>query len=187
MVDQPSRSLQDLVRHVGRFSEDAFLFVRDALTYTADRVHGPETDAHRLIQQYMAANDWEPSDLIARYHAGELPQPVVEAMDSLGGSEKLNRHVSGRDLCWGLRDFALERWGLLARVVLESWRVRSTEDFGRIVFGFIEFDLMRKQPEDALEDFKDVFNFPEAFDQLYRIGQTDRVADAENGDAESAD
>jgi uncharacterized repeat protein (TIGR04138 family) len=53
-------------------------------------------------------------------------------------------------------------------VVLESWGVRSTIDFGRIVFGFIELDMMRKQDEDCLEDFEDVYDFAEAFDEPFR-------------------
>ena len=66
--------------------------------------------------------------------------------DQLTGED---RHVGGRELCWALRDYALLRWGLLARVVLESWNIKSSSDFGRIVFGFIDFDMMRKQDDDS--------------------------------------
>ena len=80
-----------------------------------------------------------------------------------GGCEKLNRHVGGAELCWGLRDYALNRWGMLARVVLESWNIQSTDDFGRIVFGFIDLDLMQKQAGDKIEDFQKIFSFDDAF------------------------
>jgi uncharacterized repeat protein (TIGR04138 family) len=188
MVDQPTRTLQDLVRHVDRYPEDAFLFVREGLSYTADRVHGSETDTQRQLQQFLTMQELDWTDLAAAYHAGTLPPPVMEAIDALGGCEKLNRHVSGRDLCWGLRDFALERWGLLARVVLEAWRVRNTLDFGRIVFGFIDFEMMRKQPEDTIEDFKDVFAFGEAFDRPFGISrdETDKAGDEDAGEEDSA-
>lgn len=188
MVDQPTRTLRDLVQHVGRYPEDAFLFVKDGLTYTAERLHGPETDTHRKIQHYLSTNDLEWGDVVAQYDAGTLPTDLTEAIDAAGGCDKINRHVSGRDLCWGLRDFALERWGLLARTVLESWRVRNTHDFGKIVFGFIDFDLMRKQPEDDVGDFSNVYSFKEAFDEPFFIGadaEEDEEPDDEDDDAES--
>ena len=56
---------------------------------------------------------------------------------------------------------------MLARVVLESWNIKSTADFGSIVFGFIDLDMMRKQPEDRVEDFDEVYDFREAFDRTF--------------------
>ena len=163
MVEQPAKSLEDLVEHVGRYPEQAFLFVREGLSYAAEKVHGLETDAHRHLQLYLAEKKMDWNDMIAQYHAGQLPEPVVEAIEAAGGCEKLNRHVSGAELCWGLRDYALKRWGMLARIVLESWNIESTDDFGRIVFGFIDLDLMQKQVGDKMEDFEKVFSFDEAF------------------------
>lgn len=168
MVDQPSRTLQDLVNHVGRYPEDAFLFVRDGLSYASERLHGEETEAHQRLQRLLLEQGLDWPDLIALYHSGQLPEPVVELIEEAGGVDRLNRHVSGRELCWALRDYALERWGLLAPVVLRSWNIRSTRDFGHIVFGFIDFDLMRKQDGDSIEDFDDVFNFDEAFGGTFR-------------------
>jgi len=73
------------------------------------------------------------------------------------------RHVSGPQLCVGLRDFAVTTYGMLARTVLCRWGVRSTDDFGRIVFAMIEAGLMRKSNEDSLDDFRAVYDFDEAF------------------------
>lgn len=165
MVDFPPKTMEALIGHVGRYPEDAFLFVREGLGFTSEKLHGPENDAHRSLQQFLIENDLEWNELIALYHAGTLPDDLVETIESAGGCDKLNRHISGRELCWGLRDLALQRWGMLARTVLESWNVKSTQDFGRIVFGFIDMEMMRKQPDDRLEDFDDVFTFREAFDQ----------------------
>ncbi len=173
MIAEPGKTLQDLVEHVGRYPEEAFVFTREGLSHAADHIHGPETEAHRALQHYLAGYDLDWDDLIARYHKGELPEPVVQAIEAAGGCEKLNRHVGGRELCWALRDYALKRWGILARVVLESWNIRSTTDFGRIVFGFIDLDLMRKQDGDTLEDFNDVYSFHEAFDEPFRAGLQD--------------
>src|SRR3954469_23361671 len=55
-----------------------------------------------------------------------------------------NRHVNGRALCEGLRDFALQRWGLMAGTVLKRWNLKRTMDFGRIVFALIDGGLMQK-------------------------------------------
>jgi uncharacterized repeat protein (TIGR04138 family) len=76
---------------------------------------------------------------------------------------ELDRHVSGQQLCLGLRDYAIERYGLLAPVVLEHCNIRRTDDFGRIVFAMIDAGLMSKTSSDSMEDFRAVFDFPEAF------------------------
>ena len=77
------------------------------------------------------------------------------------------RHVSGRELCEGLRDYALEQFGPLARTVLEYWGIHSTTDFGKIVFLLIEAQLLKKTEEDSLHDFDNIYDFNEAF--LYKI------------------
>lgn len=76
-----------------------------------------------------------------------------------GGS----RHVSGQQLCLGLRDYAIDQYGLLAPVVLASWHVHRTEDFGRMVFALIEVGAMSKTSQDSLDDFRGVYEFAEAF------------------------
>jgi uncharacterized repeat protein (TIGR04138 family) len=73
-------------------------------------------------------------------------------------------HVSGQQLCLGLRDYALLRYGFMARTVLERWGIRRTDDFGRIVFAMIDAGLMRKSDEDCPEDFQGVFEFDEGFE-----------------------
>jgi len=173
MPTEPAHTLEDLVKHLGRYPDQAFLFVREGLSYAAERVHGEETPIQRQLHEYLAGQQMDWHDLIAKYHAGQLPEPVVEAIDAAGGVEKLNRHVTGRELCWGLRDYALGRWGMLARVVLESWNIRCSRDFGRIVFGFIDLNMMQKQPEDTIEDFDEVYSFAEAFDEPFRAGLLD--------------
>jgi uncharacterized repeat protein (TIGR04138 family) len=80
-----------------------------------------------------------------------------------------SRHVTGRDLCEGLREFALLKWGLLARTVLARWNIRRTLDFGRIVFALVENGWMAKTDEDTIEDFRDVYDFKTAFEAGYRI------------------
>ncbi|MBI2167081.1 MAG: hypothetical protein HYU34_02415 [Candidatus Omnitrophica bacterium] len=73
------------------------------------------------------------------------------------------RHVTGRELAEGLRDYALDQFGPMARTVLEYWGIKSTLDFGKIVFLLIEVELLRKTEEDSVDDFKDVYDFNDAF------------------------
>ena len=87
---------------------------------------------------------------------------TVERSQGLESSEA-DRHISGQQLCMGLREFAIERYGLLAPVVLQSWHVHRTDDFGRIVFAMIDAGLLTKTPQDSFEDFRGVFDFGEAF------------------------
>lgn len=74
-----------------------------------------------------------------------------------------SRHVSGEQLCAGLRDFAIEQYGLMAQTVLRRWRITACEDFGHIVFAMVDANMMRKTANDRVEDFYDVFDFDEAF------------------------
>ncbi|MEA2710477.1 MAG: hypothetical protein QOF78_3078 [Phycisphaerales bacterium] len=82
---------------------------------------------------------------------------------------KASRHVAGRDLCTGLREYALLKWGLMARTVLSRWNIRRTHDFGRIVFALVDNGWMQKTEEDSVEDFREVFDFKTAFEAGYRI------------------
>ena len=181
MVDQPGRTLEDLVKHMDRYAEEAFFFVREGLSFAADQLHGEESEEHRILQHFLVQQNIDWNDLIAQYHNGQLSETVMEAIEAAGGCEKLNRHVSGRELCWSLRDYALKRWGLMARVVLEAWNVRTTTDFGRIVFGFIDFDMMRKQEDDSLADFEGVYTFDDAFNETFQNGRPDAESEAAGG------
>lgn len=73
------------------------------------------------------------------------------------------RHVTGQQLCLGLREFAIERYGVLAPCVLRHWNISRTEDFGRIVYSLIEAERLAKSPDDSIDDFHAVYDFDEAF------------------------
>lgn len=82
------------------------------------------------------------------------------------------RHVSGSQLCEGLRDFAIDQYGLLARTVLARWAINATDDFGQIVFAMVNGGLMQATERDSVRDFERVFDFDAAFDVGIRV---DRV------------
>jgi uncharacterized repeat protein (TIGR04138 family) len=116
-----------VVREVGCYSLDAYLFVEQGIAYTVNRVHGKRKRPDQ------------------------------------------NMHVTGQQLCEGLRDLAIERWGLLAGTVLRRWGVTRTMDFGQIVFALVQKQLLSKTEDDRLDDFRDVFDFRAAFDGAYVI------------------
>ncbi len=98
-------------------------------------------------------------DFTVRRLHGELPDDrVLDPSDT-------SRHVTGEQLCYGLRDFAREEYGLLARTVLRRWGIRTCEDFGKIVFAMVEAGLMHKTDRDSISDFIGVFDFNEAFSE----------------------
>ncbi len=90
-------------------------------------------------------------------HGTALPQTPEEAAQT-------QSHVTGRQLCFALRDLAKDRWGMLARSVLDQWNIHATIDFGNMVYLLIRYNYMRKTDEDSLEDFRDVYEFDDAFD-----------------------
>lgn len=94
---------------------------------------------------------------------------VMSALHHTVSKLKKPRHISGKELLEGIRDYALEQYGALTRTVLNYWGIYETEDFGRIVFALVEVGVLRKQPEDKIEDFRDVYKFEEVFDKGYEI------------------
>ena len=108
-----------------------------------------DVEALRFVQEGL-------SYAVNKFH-GELEDP------------KASRHVSGQQLCQGLREYALARWGMMARAVLERWGISSTIDFGKIVYALIDARYMSRTEHDSIEDFRDVYDFKAAFDADYRI------------------
>lgn len=93
-------------------------------------------------------------------------QPPKEDEDLEDDEE---RHLTGQQLCDAIRRFALDQYGYMARVVLKTWGITKTDDFGEIVYNMIRVEQMRKSPSDRREHFNDVYDFQEAFDDSFRI------------------
>jgi uncharacterized repeat protein (TIGR04138 family) len=77
------------------------------------------------------------------------------------------RHITGRELAIACRQLALERFGVMAGLVLEHWGVRKTSDIGDIVFTLVDLELLMSQPTDTRDEFADVFDFSQAFERDY--------------------
>ena len=83
-------------------------------------------------------------------------------------------HVSGRELLEGLRAFALDQFGPLAKTVLDSWGIHQSADFGDIVFNLIEYKVFSKTDSDRREDFANVYDFEEVFVKPFRPAAKNR-------------
>lgn len=161
----PLQAFQSMVESINTYPVEAFLFVRDGLHAAASALHGEESSEHNLVQQFLHEQGMDWTQLRSQFEAHALPENLMQLITLAGGCDKFNRHVSGTELCWALRDLAVNRWGLLAPTVLTNWRIRNTQDFGRIVFAFIDHGLMQRQPTDSLADFDSIFTFEQAFAQ----------------------
>ncbi|WP_423929997.1 Minf_1886 family protein [Candidatus Palauibacter sp.] len=92
---------------------------------------------------------------------------LLSALRRRLSSLALPRHISGAEVADAVRELALERFGPLARTVLEHWGVHDTTDIGEIVFALVECGVLIKQPDDSREDFEGLFTFDEAFEDSY--------------------
>jgi len=92
-----------------------------------------------------------------------LEHAVKELKKRDASRAKLSRHVTGRELSHGLREYALEQYGPLAKTVLNAWGIQETINFGDIVYNLIEYNVFSKTESDSKEDFLEVFTFDEAF------------------------
>jgi uncharacterized repeat protein (TIGR04138 family) len=113
------------------------------------------------------------SDVLLRLRAQEEPYHerayifMLAAIEYLQGTLEHRRHVTGAELSWACRDFAVRQFGLLAGSVLRYWGIQRTEDFGRIVFSLVRAELLSTQPEDRESDFANIYEFEEAFAEPY--------------------
>lgn len=101
--------------------------------------------------------DKDPTYPLAAYHA------IHRGLDFTVRMKRETGHVSGQELAQGMAGYLRSEFGPFALMVLEGWNIRSTLDFGRIVFNLIEAGLMRKQDSDTIEDFLDVYDLQEVF------------------------
>ncbi|MCF7669274.1 MAG: hypothetical protein K9N48_05815 [Verrucomicrobia bacterium] len=115
-------TLELVVKSDPRYARGAYLFVRQALEFTQQKI----LEEHK-------------------------------------GGKRVIRHVSGRELLEGVREFALDEFGPMAFFVLEEWGIHKTEDVGDIVFNLVDSKLLSKTDDDSPRDFEDGYDFYETF------------------------
>ncbi|MES2521056.1 MAG: Minf_1886 family protein [Gemmatimonadota bacterium] len=92
---------------------------------------------------------------------------VLAALEHCQTGLTERRHITGPELAHACRELALQRFGVMARLVLEHWGVRETIDIGDIVFTLVDMGLLISQPQDTRDDFFGIFEFATAFEQEY--------------------
>ena len=97
-----------------------------------------------------------------------LEHAVKELKKRDAARARVSRHVTGRELAEGLRDYALEQFGPLAKTVLNAWGVSETIHFGDIVYNLIDYNIFSKTESDRREDFADIYDFETAFERPFR-------------------
>lgn len=92
---------------------------------------------------------------------------VLAALEYAQATLQMRRHISGQELAHSCRDLALDRYGVMARVVLGRWGITTTDDIGAVVFTLVELGFLASLPTDTRDQFGGVFDFVEAFEQRY--------------------
>ncbi|HHT9110282.1 MAG TPA: Minf_1886 family protein [Candidatus Brocadiaceae bacterium] len=104
-------------------------------------------------------------------------QFMFEALDftihMLGKSQHktsdIERHVTGKQLLEGVRQFAIKNFGYMALTVFEQMGIKQDEDFGNVVFNLVESGLMGKTENDTREDFKNIYDLKKVFDEDFKF------------------
>ena len=132
--------LYQLVNEDPRYPVEAYMFVREALAYASDSM---ELGEHT----YEAEVD-------------------IDAVTHLARRE---RHLTGQQLCEAIRQYAINQFGYMAKIVLKNWGIDQTGCFGDIVYNMINVGIMKKSSRDKREHFDDVFAFDEVFQTNFEI------------------
>lgn len=108
----------------------------------------------------------------ARYERGAyyfLRQALDFSLKEMHDQGQLDRsnHLSGQQLLEGIRLFAIEQYGPMARSVFEAWGITNCRDFGNIVFNLVACRVLGKTDQDSPDDFNGGYDFKEAFDVPY--------------------
>ena len=154
-MNQPHPIVQ-LLKEDDRYSVEAYSFVRDALSFG---------------QHVLGYGEEQlPSDEELNDDDDDAASPFLAAMDEEEDDvPRVERHLTGQQLCEAIRLYAVEQYGYMAKVVLNSWGLHTTGDFGEIVYNLIRIGMMKKSDSDRREDFDDCYDFDEAFQQRYKI------------------
>ena len=140
-MNSPLQVMRNLLEEDTRYKFEAYQFIRESLQYAHEHLNLPN----------VAVGDEE-------HQEAEVPF-----------GEPQQTHVTGQQLCESCRQYALEQYGYLAKMVLGRWGIESTSDLGELVYNLIRIEQMRKSETDRREDFDDVYDFENAFDPKFEL------------------
>lgn len=93
---------------------------------------------------------------------------VMEALNFSQKKFKKSRHVTGEELLVGIKALLLKKFGPMTMTVLNYWGIKTTDDFGNIVFNLVENKILAKDDHDHYDSFKNAYDFDEVFNKAYR-------------------
>ena len=150
MIIDPHDPFLQLLREDKRYRAEAYLFLWEALTFAQEELKmGKESPS-------------EPAEAAVEEPAEDEPE-----------AKRPQRHVTGQELCEGIRRYALRQYGFMAKTVLNSWGLYTTGDFGEMVYNLIRIGRMRKTKDDRREDFDDQYSFQNAFEEDFKFSPTE--------------
>jgi len=79
------------------------------------------------------------------------------------------QHLTGQELCEAIRQFAINQYGYMAKVVLQRWGITATGNFGDIVYNMIDMGVMKKSPQDRRTHFDNVYDFDRVFESNFEM------------------
>ena len=139
-MSDESFSLYQIVDQDPRYPIEAYMFVREALAYASDSL-----------------------ELGSQCYQSEVD---VDAATHLARRE---RHLTGQQLCEAIRQYALNQFGYMAKIVLNNWNIDRTGCFGDIVYNMIDLGIMKKSSQDQRDHFNNVFQFDDVFQNSFEI------------------
>ncbi len=146
-MSTPLQAMRDLLAKDKRFKLEAYQFIRESLQFAHE---------NRELMQLEGPS---------------VESPLAGGVPASGQSS--SKHVTGQQLCEACRRYAIEQYGYLAKIVLANWGIRSTSDFGELVYNLIRIEQMRKSDTDRREDFDDVYSFDDAFEPQFEFAAHD--------------
>ena len=89
-------------------------------------------------------------------------------------SRKPPQHISGQELCEGMRALLIRNFGRMTADVLDAWNISETVDFGNIVYALVDIGLLSVNEQDSRTDFTDVYRFHDVFVKPFQPAKSDR-------------
>jgi len=126
-----------------------------------------ETSFQQAVDEICARDPRYASE--AYFFLREALDYTVKAVSKAAHPPGRLRHVTGQELCEGIREYALREFGPLAALVLETWGLGATDDFGEMVYNLIDAGKLGKTETDRKSDFAGVYDFAEAFVSPYEV------------------
>ncbi|MDE1921710.1 MAG: hypothetical protein KGJ09_07110 [Candidatus Omnitrophica bacterium] len=108
---------------------------------------------------------------ICTYDSRYYPEAYEFVMEALAFSQKKFkkiRHIRGEELLAGIKALLLKKFGPMTLTVLSHWGIKTTDDFGNIVYNLVENKVLAKDAQDHYDSFKNAYDFDEVFNKGYR-------------------